>query len=52
MASNIKEQVEKVKNGINKKVLLGLFSILMCLGLIVVCSFVPFVIKPEKNRKL
>lgn len=48
MASNIKEQVEKVKNGINKKVLLGLFSILMCLGLIVVCSFVPFVIKPEK----
>lgn len=43
----IKTQYEKIKKGINKKVLLGIFSILMCLGLIVVCSFVPFIIKPE-----
>ena len=40
-------QAEKIKNGINRKVALGVFSLFMCLGLIVVCSFVPFVIKPE-----
>lgn len=44
---DLKTSAEKIKNGLNKKVLLGLFSILMCLGLIVVCSFVPFVVKPE-----
>lgn len=46
--ASFKEKAEKFKNGLNKKVLLGFFSILMCLGLIIVCSFVPFVIKPEK----
>lgn len=40
-------EVEKIRKGVNKKVLLGVFSILMCLALIAVCSFVPFVIKPE-----
>lgn len=48
MASNFKTEVDKFKNFINKKVLLGLFSILMCLGLIIVCSFVPFVIDPKQ----
>lgn len=41
-------QAEKLKNGMNRKVLLGLFSILMCFGLIVVCSFVPFIIDPKQ----
>lgn len=44
----LKTEVEKVQKGINKKVLLGIFSILMCLGLIVVSSFVPFLIDPRK----
>lgn len=48
MAGNFKTEVEKVKNFVNKKVLLGLFSILMCLGLIIVCSFVPFIIDPKQ----
>ena len=41
-------QVEKFREKINKKVLLGLFSLLMCLGLIIVCSFVPFIIDPRR----
>lgn len=45
--ANFKDKAEKFRNGINKKVLLGFFSVLMCLGLIIVSSFVPFVIKPE-----
>ena len=44
----IRTEVEKIRVGVNKKVMLGLFSIFMCLALIIVCSFVPFVIKPEK----
>lgn len=43
----IRTEVEKFRKGVNRKVLLGVFSILMCLALIAVCSFVPFVIKPE-----
>lgn len=43
-----KTEVEKFRKGINKKVLLGIFSILMCLALIIVCSFVPFVIDPSQ----
>lgn len=46
--SSFREKATQLKNGINKKILLGLFSILMCLGLIIVSSFVPFIIKPEK----
>jgi len=45
---NFKTEAEKIKKGINKKVLLGMFSILMCLGLIVVSSFVPFLIDPRQ----
>lgn len=41
-------QMERLRTGINKKVLLGLFSIFMCLGLIIVCSFVPFIIDPSQ----
>ena len=48
MAKNFKEQAEKFRSGLNKKVLLGVFSIFMCLGLIIVCSFVPFVIDPKQ----
>lgn len=45
---NIRTQAEKFIKGINKKILLGVFSILMCLGLIIVCSFVPFIIDPTQ----
>jgi len=48
MAGNLKTQVEKMRKGVNKKVLLGIFSILMCLGLIIVSSFVPFFIDPRQ----
>lgn len=48
MAGNFKTQVEKMRKGVNKKVLLGIFSILMCLGLIIVSSFVPFLIDPRQ----
>lgn len=44
----LRTQYEKIKNGINKKVLLGVLSILMCLIFIIVCSFIPFVIRPDK----
>lgn len=43
-----KTEAEKIKKGINKKVILGMFSILMCLGLIIVSSFVPFFIDPRQ----
>lgn len=43
-----KTEAEKFRKGLNKKVILGLFSILMCLGLIVVSSFVPFLIDPRQ----
>ena len=46
--ANFKTEVEKIRKGINKKVLLGLFSILMCFGLIIVSSFVPFIIDPKQ----
>ena len=46
MALRVKTEIEKFRKGVNKKVLLGLFSIFMCLGLIIVCSFVPFIIDP------
>ena len=44
----LRTEAEKIRKGINRKVVLGIFSLFMCLGLIIVCSFVPFVIKPEK----
>lgn len=45
---NLRTQVEKLRKGVNKKVLLGVISLVMCLGLIVVCSFVPFIIDPKQ----
>lgn len=47
-AGKIRTEVEKFRKGVNKKVLLGIFSLLMCLGLIIVCSFVPFIIDPSQ----
>lgn len=44
----IKTEAEKFKKTVNKKVLLGIFSILMCMGLIIVSSFVPFFIDPRQ----
>ena len=44
----LKTEVEKIKKVVNKKILLGVFSILMCLGLIIVSSFVPFLIDPKR----
>ena len=41
-------QTEKMRKMLNKKILLGVFSIITCLGLITVCSFVPFVIDPKQ----
>ena len=43
-----KAEAEKIKKVVNKKILLGIFSILMCLGLIVISSFVPFIIDPRQ----
>ena len=44
----LKTEAERLKKTVNKKVLLGIFSILMCMGLIIVSSFVPFIIDPRK----
>lgn len=41
-------QVEKIREKANRKVLLGIFSILMCLGLIIVCSFSRYIIDPSQ----
>lgn len=41
-------QNEKVKKYVNKKVLLGASSLFVCILLIVVCSFVPFIIDPSR----
>ena len=41
------KRVEAIKN-VNKKIVLGIFSILMCLALIVVCSFTNFIIDPKQ----
>ena len=41
-------QIEKVKHVLNKKVLLGGLAILMCLALIIVCSFSAFFIDPSR----
>lgn len=46
--SKLQTNVERIRKGINKKIALGIFSIFMCLGLIIVCSFVPFIIDPTR----
>ena len=43
-----KTQIENFKNTLNKKVLLGGLAILMCLALIIVCSFSSFFIDPKR----
>ena len=42
-----KTNVDRIKT-VNKKIVLGIFSILMCLALIVVCSFTNFIIDPKQ----
>lgn len=39
---------EKAKKLMNRKILLGVSSLLICIVLIAVCSFVPFVIDPKQ----
>jgi len=46
--AKIKIEFEKIAKGINRKIFLGLFSIFTCLALIVVSSFVPFIIDPKR----
>ena len=41
-------QIEKLREKANRKVLLGIFSILMCFGLITVCSFSRYIIDPSQ----
>lgn len=43
-----KTQWEKIKGRLNKKIVLGGLSIIMCLALIIVCSFSPFIIEPSR----
>ena len=43
-----KTQWEDFRNRLNKKVILGAFAILMCLALIIVCSFSAFIIDPKR----
>lgn len=46
--AKIKTEVEKLKVGLNRKIALGIFSMAMCLALIIVCSFMPFIIDPKR----
>lgn len=39
---------DKVKKFMNRKILLGVSSLLMCIGLIAVSSFIPFIIDPTR----
>lgn len=39
---------EKIKKYANRKILLGVSSLLICIVLIAVCSFVPFIIDPKQ----
>ena len=39
---------EKIKKFANKKIILGVFSLILCIFLIIVCSFFPFIIDPSK----
>lgn len=45
---NKKMDPEKVKFYTNRKILLGVSSLILCVVLIAVCSFVPFIIDPSK----
>ena len=48
MSKITRTQFEQFKNTLNKKVLLGGLAILMCLALIIVCSFSAFLIDPRR----
>lgn len=48
MSKMDKTQWEQFKNKINRKVVLGSFAALMCLLLIIVCSFSEFIIDPSR----
>ena len=39
---------EKIKKMMNRKVLLGISALLVCVAVIAVCSFVPFIIDPKR----
>ena len=39
---------EKIKKLMNRKILLGVSSLFICIVLIAVCSFVPFIIDPTQ----
>ena len=39
---------ERVKKYMNRKILLGVSSLLICVALIAICSFVPFIIDPTQ----
>ena len=43
-----KTQWEQFKNKLNRKIVLGAFAMLMCLALIIVCSFSEFIIDPRR----
>ena len=44
----MKTNNEKIKKIMNRKVLLGASALLVCVGLIAICSFVPFIIDPRR----
>lgn len=44
----MKIEREKIKKYVNRKILLGVSSLLMCVALIAICSFVPFIIDPTQ----
>lgn len=43
-----KTNTEKIKKYMNRKILLGVSSLLICVALIAICSFVPFIIDPSQ----
>lgn len=45
---NKKIDVERAKKYMNRKILLGVSSLLICVALIAICSFVPFIIDPTR----
>lgn len=45
---NKKIDTERVKKYMNRKILLGVSSLFICVALIAICSFVPFIIDPKQ----
>lgn len=44
----IQNEKGKIKKFVNRKILLGISSLVICIALIAVCSFVPFIIDPSR----